>query len=85
MDEGGDVGENGLTGAGGVGPQVLQLVAHDREHAPSAGLGPEVFISADIEGVAGITAWTEARKGDPGCAAFRSQLDAGWRGLRRRP
>lgn len=36
----------------------------------------KVFISADIEGVAGITARDEARKGQPGYAPFRAQMDA---------
>jgi D-amino peptidase len=35
-----------------------------------------VFISADIEGVAGITARDEAGKGKPGYGPFRSQMDA---------
>ena len=35
-----------------------------------------VFISADIEGVAGITARDEAGKGKPGHAPFRAQMDA---------
>ena len=34
------------------------------------------FISADIEGVAGITSTDESRKGGSGYAAFRSQMDA---------
>lgn len=36
----------------------------------------KVFISADIEGVAGITAKDEARKGQPGFQPFRAQMDA---------
>lgn len=39
----------------------------------------KVFIGADIEGVAGITAKDEARKGQPGDAAFRAQMDAVYR------
>lgn len=35
-----------------------------------------VFVSVDIEGVAGITGWDEARKGQPGYSAFRAQMDA---------
>jgi len=35
-----------------------------------------VFISADIEGVAGITAPDEAKKGSPGYPTFRAQMDA---------
>lgn len=38
--------------------------------------GVKVFVSADIEGVAGITARDEARKGQPGYPAFRAQMDA---------
>jgi D-amino peptidase len=36
----------------------------------------KVFVSADIEGVAGITSSDEARKGQAGYAPFRSQMDA---------
>ena len=35
-----------------------------------------VFISADIEGVAGITSWDEARKSHPDYAEFRRQMTA---------
>lgn len=38
--------------------------------------GVKVFISADIEGVAGITARDEATKGQPGYPVFRAQMDA---------
>ena len=36
----------------------------------------KVFVSADIEGVTGITARDESKKGQPGYAAFRAQMDA---------
>lgn len=36
----------------------------------------KVFVSADIEGVAGITARDESGKGKPGYPTFRSQMDA---------
>ena len=35
-----------------------------------------VFVSADIEGVCGITAWEEARKDHPSYAPFRRQMQA---------
>ncbi|TIW77913.1 MAG: peptide ABC transporter, partial [Mesorhizobium sp.] len=34
----------------------------------------KVFISADIEGTAGITNWDEARKGNPDYAEFREYM-----------
>ena len=37
----------------------------------------KVFISADIEGVAGITSWEEARKSNPGAYhPFQRQMNA---------
>ncbi len=44
--------------------------------AVTACLIVRVFISADIEGVAGITAREEATKGQPGYETFRAQMDA---------
>ena len=35
-----------------------------------------VFVSADIEGVCGITAWEEARKDHPSYGPFRRQMQA---------
>ncbi len=37
--------------------------------------GMKVFISADIEGVAGITSWDEAMKSSPGYHPFREQMN----------
>jgi len=39
-------------------------------------LGMKVFISADIEGVAGITSRDESQKGGAGYATYRAQMDA---------
>ena len=36
----------------------------------------KVFVSADIEGVAGITSWDEARKSNPGYHPFQRQMNA---------
>ncbi len=36
----------------------------------------KVYISVDIEGVAGITHWDEAEIGKPGYEAFREQMTA---------
>ena len=35
-----------------------------------------IYISADIEGVCGITTWEEARRSSPEYAAFRKQMAA---------
>ena len=35
-----------------------------------------IYVSADIEGVAGIAAWEEARKSSPDYGEFRRQMTA---------